>query len=105
MKGYWNLPEDTTNVVVDGWFSTGDIGLVDEDGLLWALEHGPLRAAALDVLDHEPPPPSHPLLGRDDVLVTPHMGPHTAEATAAMGERALDDLLAVLSGQAPRYPV
>ena len=32
MKGYWNLPEDTTNVVVDGWFSTGDIGLVDEDG-------------------------------------------------------------------------
>ena len=80
-------------------------GLVDEDGLLWALEHGPLRAAALDVLDHEPPPPSPPLLGRDDVLVTPHMGPHTAEATAAMGERALDDLLAVLSGQAPRYPV
>ncbi len=80
-------------------------GLVDEDGLLWALEHGPLRAAALDGLEHEPPPPRHPLLGRDDVLLTPHMGPHTAEATAAMGERALDDLLAVLSGQAPRYPV
>jgi D-3-phosphoglycerate dehydrogenase len=80
-------------------------GLIDEADLVWALEQGPLRAAALDVLAQEPPPPDHPLLARDDVLVTPHMGPHTAEATAAMGERALEDLLAVLSGQAPRYPV
>jgi long-chain acyl-CoA synthetase len=32
MKGYWNLPEATANAVVGGWFSTGDIGLVDEDG-------------------------------------------------------------------------
>ena len=64
-----------------------------------------LRAAALDVLATEPPGPDHRLLRRPDVLVTPHMGPHTAEATAAMGARALDDLLAVLSGRAPRYPV
>jgi len=79
--------------------------LINEADLLWALEAGPLRAAALDVLAKEPPGPDHPLLHRDDVLVTPHMGPHTAEATAAMGERALDDLLAVLSGRAPRYPI
>ncbi|MDT5085741.1 MAG: long-chain acyl-CoA synthetase [Mycobacterium sp.] len=32
MKGYWNLPEATANSVVDGWFSTGDSGRVDEDG-------------------------------------------------------------------------
>ena len=32
MKGYWNLPDVATGAVVDGWFSTGDIGLVDEDG-------------------------------------------------------------------------
>ncbi|MDT7769495.1 MAG: long-chain acyl-CoA synthetase [Mycobacterium sp.] len=32
MKGYWNLPEATANAVVDGWFSTGDSGRVDEDG-------------------------------------------------------------------------
>src|ERR1700722_17037953 len=30
--GYWNLPRDTANVFVDGWFSTGDIGWADEDG-------------------------------------------------------------------------
>jgi len=32
-------------------------------------------------------------------------GPHTAEATAAMGAMALDDLLSVLSGQPPKYPL
>lgn len=79
--------------------------LVDESALLWALDEGPLRAAALDVLAAEPPPPDHPLLGRDDVLVTPHIGPHTAEATTAMGRVALDELLAVLSGRMPRFPV
>ncbi len=79
--------------------------LVDEEALLWALDHGPLAAAALDVLADEPPPRDHPLLRRDDVLVTPHMGAHTAEATSAMGRMALDELLAVLSGRPPRFPI
>lgn len=78
--------------------------LVDEQALLWALEEGPLRAAALDVLAEEPPPRDHPLLDRDDVLVTPHIGPHTAEATTAMGRIALEELLAVLTGRPPRFP-
>jgi D-3-phosphoglycerate dehydrogenase len=79
--------------------------LVDEDALIWALDDGPLAGAALDTLGAEPPPPGHPLLGRDDVLVTPHAAPHTAEATAAMGRMAVEDLLAVLEGRAPRHPV
>jgi long-chain acyl-CoA synthetase len=32
MKGYWNLRETTAEAIVDGWFSTGDSGSVDEDG-------------------------------------------------------------------------
>ena len=79
--------------------------LVDEDALVWALDDGPLAGAALDALCTEPPAPGSPLLGRDDVLVTPHAAPHTAEATAAMGRMAVDDLLAVLGGRAPRHPV
>ncbi|MEV0291614.1 phosphoglycerate dehydrogenase [Kribbella sp. NPDC050820] len=77
--------------------------LVDEAALVWALEEGPLRAVALDVLAEEPPPADHPLLSRDDVLITPHIGPHTMEATTAMGRIALDELLAVLSGRTPRF--
>ena len=79
--------------------------LVDEEALLWALDDGPLRAAALDVLTDEPPASGNPLLGRADVIVLPHIAPHTDEATAAMGRAALEDLLAVLSGRSPRHAV
>jgi len=79
--------------------------LVVEEDLLRALERGHLAGAALDTLRVEPPPPGHPLLRRDDVLVTPHMGAHTAEAARAMGQLALRDLLAVLTGRPPHHPV
>jgi long-chain acyl-CoA synthetase len=37
MKGYWNLPEVTADAIVGGWFSTGDIGLADEDGYFFII--------------------------------------------------------------------
>jgi long-chain acyl-CoA synthetase len=36
-KGYWNLPEATAHAFVDGWFSTGDIGRVDEEGYFFIV--------------------------------------------------------------------
>jgi phosphoglycerate dehydrogenase-like enzyme len=79
--------------------------LVVEADLLAALESGRIGGAALDALRDEPPDPGHPLLARDDVVVTPHIGAATEEAGAAMGQMALDDLLAVLDGRPPRHPV
>jgi long-chain acyl-CoA synthetase len=37
MKGYWNLPQATTNAIVGGWLSTGDSGRVDEDGYFFIV--------------------------------------------------------------------
>lgn len=79
--------------------------LIVEDDLLQALESNQVRGAALDTLSQEPAPTDHPLLQNDRVLVTPHMGAHTREATNAMGRMATHDLLAVLSGAPPRFPV
>jgi phosphoglycerate dehydrogenase-like enzyme len=79
--------------------------LVVEDDLVAALDSGRLAGAALDSLRSEPPGAGHPLLGRDDVIVTPHAGAQTVEARRAMARTATDDLLRVLDGGRPRHPV
>jgi phosphoglycerate dehydrogenase-like enzyme len=53
-------------------------GVVDTDALLNALEEGRLGAAFLDVTDPEPLPQGHPLWGRGDVFVTPHVAGYAA---------------------------
>ena len=38
MKGYWQRPQDTAAAIPDGWFRTGDIGRVDEDGYFFIVD-------------------------------------------------------------------
>jgi len=37
-KGYWNMPEATSDALIEGWFHTGDLGRVDEDGYLYIVD-------------------------------------------------------------------
>ena len=69
--------------------------VVDEAALVEALEAGALAGAALDVFEREPD--VHPgLLGRDDVVLTPHVASATVETRLAMGRLVVDALRAVL---------
>jgi len=75
--------------------------IVREDALLDALDHGSLRAAALDVFDVEPLPLDSPLRGHPKILALPHAGSATHETRLAMAEMATSNLLLALRGETP----
>ena len=80
-------------------------GLVDGDALLGALEDGRLFGAGLDVTEPEPLPADHPLLHRDDVVVTPHVASGTAESKVRIFRAAFAQVVQGLSGQRPDHLV
>lgn len=78
--------------------------VVDEDALVAALESGRLGGAGLDVFAEEPVVPSA-LLGRDDVVLLPHLGSGTVDTRADMAALVLDNLRAFLRSGALVTPV
>jgi len=78
--------------------------VVDEAALLQALRKGWIKGAGLDVYEKEPASRDNPLFRLPNVVLTPHMAAHTHEALAAMSLVA-EDVLRVLCGKSPRYPV
>ncbi|MGI5919223.1 MAG: phosphoglycerate dehydrogenase [Christensenellales bacterium] len=79
-------------------------GLIDEAAAAEALKSGKLGGVGLDAFEVEPPQDS-PLMGLDNVVMTPHAGAHTNEAVAAMGRMAVQNLIDVLQGKECRYVV
>ncbi|ERH12650.1 MAG: lactate dehydrogenase related dehydrogenase [halophilic archaeon J07HB67] len=80
--------------------NVGRGAVVDTDALAAALADGPVAAAGLDVLPTEPPVDS-PLIGREDVLVTPHAGWYSAAAQRELVATVADAVGAVAGGGRP----
>jgi D-3-phosphoglycerate dehydrogenase len=72
-------------------------GLIDEGALERALDSGKVAGAALDVFASEPMT-EHPLFGHPNVVVTPHLGASTAEATDRAGYQSAEQVVAALTG-------
>ena len=81
--------------------SRGEV--LDAGALAEAIRGKKLAGAAIDVFDPEPPKADFPLLGLDNVLLTPHMAARTHTAIENMSW-VVRDIVAVLDGGLPEYP-
>ena len=79
--------------------------LIDEAALVAALDSGHLGGAALDVVTAEPLAKDSPLLGRDNVILTPHTAFYSVEALEELQTKCASDVARVLSGEKAVYPI
>ena len=87
------------------FINTARGGLIDHDDLLAALDSGHLFGAGLDVTSPEPLAADHPLLHRDDVIVTPHVASATADGKARTFRIAFEQAMTVIDGGRPEHLV
>jgi len=88
-----------TSIIINT--SRGEV--LDAQALAEAIRQKRLAGAAIDVFDPEPPLPDFPLLGFDNVLLTPHIAARTETAMANMSW-VVRDVMNALENRAPRYP-
>ena len=81
--------------------SRGEV--LDAAALAAAIRAKAIAGAAIDVFDPEPPPADYPLLGLDNVLLTPHMAARTRTAVENMSW-VVRDVVDVMSGRPAKYP-
>lgn len=80
-------------------------GIIAEDELVEALNKGIIKGAGLDVYRKEPVEEGNPFLKMDNITITPHYAAMTEDATKNMGLVAAKDVVAVLRGEKPAFPV
>jgi D-3-phosphoglycerate dehydrogenase len=80
-------------------------GIVDEKSLHRVLSQKRIAGAALDVMEEEPPLTNHPLFQLDNVILTPHLGAVTREASERGEWGAAEEVVRVFEGKRPKNPV
>ena len=79
--------------------------LIDEPALIAALDSGQIGGAGLDVVASEPLAKDSPLLGRDNVIISPHTAFYSIEALNELQTKCATDVARVLSGEKAVYPI
>jgi phosphoglycerate dehydrogenase-like enzyme len=75
--------------------------VVDQAALVDALRRKAIAGAALDVFEAEPLPADNPLIGLDDVILTPHWSASTADVWSATGAAMTAGMLRAARGEVP----
>lgn len=75
--------------------------IVDTDAVVRALDANRIAGCALDTVDPEPLPDPHPLRGRANVIVTPHVAWYSEQSLVRLQEGAPNEVRRVLTGQWP----
>ena len=75
--------------------------VVDAEALAEAVRNGALRGAGVDVFDPEPIEPVNPLIGLENVVLTPHTAGATAESKAKSLRICFDNIAKVIKGETP----
>jgi len=78
--------------------------IIDEAALASAIDSGHIAGAALDVMTNEPPVNS-PLIGKRNVIITPHTSFYSEESLVELQTKAAQEVASVLTGKPARNPV
>ena len=82
--------------------NAANAAVVDEPAIVGALREGAIAGAAFDVFESHPLPPSSPLLGLDNVVLTPHLGGATEETVRRQSQLITEDIRRWMRGKRPR---
>jgi long-chain acyl-CoA synthetase len=111
MKGYWRSPEATAEAIKDGWFATGDLAKVDEDGYFFIVDRKKelIIRGGYNVYPREVEEVlyEHPAVGEAAVVGIPHddLGEEVGAAVALKPGESVDaeELKAFVKGQVAGY--
>ena len=106
-----NLSDETRNLINEKSISEMKKGviilncargeIVNTNDLVDALNSGSVGGYGTDVLDTEPPPSNHPLIGAPNTVITPHIGSRTYESVERQAVMAAKNLILALQGKEP----
>ena len=82
--------------------NTARAALVDEEALEAALDNGQIAGAGLDLVEGESLPADHPLMQRQNVVLTPHVAWYSEDSMDNLHRMATEEVIRVLEGGQPR---
>ncbi len=85
------------------FINTSRGAVVAESDLIAALQEGRIAGAGLDVYETEPIGPDHPLLGMDNVVLTPHTASYADETFRVRDHRVGLTAVTILEGGVPEF--